>query len=440
MQKVVFNTGVQIFAKAVSVLTTLFTTILLTGYLGRDGFGSYMYLMTLIILFGSFADWGTATIGVREVSKRPQENLIGNIIIVRFLTSLLAVLSLIVFIYLPFNASQVVVKQSALWTALCVLFIAARASLTIIFQARLQMGKIALVEVVNAVLVLSLSWLGTVGGLSPTALIGVVSLASFLSLVLAYCLTVRLVKIEFTIDRKFIASYLRESLSMGIVLLVLTMVNKIDTVLLGIMKGNSAVGIYSLSYRVYDVLILGAAYFMNSLLPIISQNSNLEINKKKVSEIYQKAFVGLFFMASIMFVVVFLGAPLAIRILTQSRFAEFSQAVPTLRLLAVAAAFAYYNHLTGYTIVGLGRQRSYLGIALVALLFNFGANLVLIPSLSFFGSAGATIMTEALICLATTFLIYRLFGIKPSFRFTPFLFKKGLAAIKVYSPLASTAR
>src|SRR4030042_1323353 len=95
-QKVAFNTAVQIAAKIITVSLTLLTTILLTGYLGKEGYGEYIYVITLAMLFGSLADWGTATIGVREVSKEKenQGRFLANVFFLRLILSLIAALLL----------------------------------------------------------------------------------------------------------------------------------------------------------------------------------------------------------------------------------------------------------------------------------------------------------------------------------------------------------
>ena len=421
-RKIAFNTAVQIITKSISVLFTLLTTILLTGYLGKDGYGNYMYLMTLIVLFGSFADWGTATIGVREIAKEEDNSkLIGNIIIIRLLIGLLASLLLVGFAYfLPIKSADLeFTRKSICWAALALFFIANRASLGIIFQAKLQMGRMLVVETVNGLLILLLSWLIITNQIPSSTLIAAVALASFLSLILGWILTIRVVKISLSFNRQFILHYLKESLWMGAILLILTVVNKIDTVMLGILKGGDAVGVYGLAYRVYDVLILGAAYLMNSLLPVISQHADLEINKIKLQTLYQRAFETLILMAGILLIGVWIFAPLIISILTQGRYVEFQEAVPVLRLLSISLCFAYYNHLTGYTIVALGKQRSYFSVAIIALGFNVIANLLFIPVYSFIGSAWITILTEFIVSVLTTNLIFRLIKIKPSWQKLP---------------------
>jgi len=201
-----------------------------------------------------------------------------------------------------------------------------------------------------------------------------------------------------------------------------TVDNKIDTVMLGSLKGSGAVGIYAVSYRVYDVLILGAAYLMGSLLPVISRYTQRQ-GQIKLRVIYQKSFDVLLLMGFLALILSFVFSPFIVRFLTQQRFAEFADSVNVLKILSLAIFFAYFNHLTGYTIVGLGKQRSYFSVALLALLFNIGANLIIIPRLSYYGAALITVLTEGLILIITTVFIARFLKITPSlFEFPKTLF------------------
>src|SRR4030042_5069103 len=101
-QKAAFNTVVQIFAKMITVGFGLALMILLTSHLGRDGYGDYMYILTLVVIFGSFSDWGTAIIGVREAAKnrKKQDEILINVFFIRLFLACLGSLLLIAAGYL----------------------------------------------------------------------------------------------------------------------------------------------------------------------------------------------------------------------------------------------------------------------------------------------------------------------------------------------------
>jgi len=96
-----------------------------------------------------------------------------------------------------------------------------------------------------------------------------------------------------------------------------------------------------------------------------------------------------------------------------------------LRILSLAIFLSYFNHLTGFTIVALGKQRLYFSVALAALAFNVLLNLLVIPKFSYYGAAGVTILTETLIFFITLFFVFRLLKKFPS----PFHFPKTLVQL-----------
>lgn len=417
-QKVAFNTLIQIVSKATTVVFGLLTTILLTGYLGREGYGNYMLVMTMVIMFGALADWGTAIIGVREASKEKekQAKILAEVFLIRLGLALgAAFLMFLAAFFLPLqSANQVIVRQGIMLGSLILILFAIKVSFGVVFQTKLQMEKLAAVDITMSVLIFLVSWYFIRLGLTILFLVGAVIIAGIVALLVAWFLAWRTVKFEFRLNKKFVRHFFDESLPMGAILLMFTVDNKIDTVMLGSIKGSNAVGIYAIAYRIYDVLILGAAYLMNALLPVISQYSDLKQWGEKVKYLYQKAFDILLLMGIVVVFLTWLLAPLAVKVLTQQRYFEFFDAVFVLRILAIALFLAYFNHLTGYTIVALGKQRPYFFIALSALIFNVTANLILIPRLSYYGAATVTILTEGLVLIITTIFIFRLLKIIPS--------------------------
>jgi len=423
-QKVAFNTVVQFATKAITVIFGLLVTILLTNYLGREGFGDYMYVIALAIIFGAFADWGTATIGAREAAKerRKESRALANIFLVRLAFSIVAGLMMaLAAMVIPLQTTNpLVVRKAIMLGSLILILNTIRASILVIFQTKLQLQKQSIVDITVSILILLISLFFVWQGMGIIPLIGAVVLANLVGIIIGFFLAMRTIKFDWQLDKKFVKHLLIESFPMGAILLIFTIDNKIDTVMLGSIKGSGAVGIYAVAYRIYDVLVLGAAYFMIALFPILSRHSNLAKWGNKLRKIYQKSFDFLFLMGLIIVVSVWFFAPLAVKIIAQRRLVEFSDSILVLRILGFALFLAYLNHLTGYTIVALGKQRRYFFIALGALVFNVIANALVIPRYSYYGAATVTILTEGLVLITTSIFIFRLLKIIPS----PFKFPR----------------
>lgn len=423
-QKVAFNTVVQILTKGVTVIFGLLVTILLTSYLGREGFGNYMYVIALAVIFGAFADWGTATIGAREVVKerKKKSRALTNIFLVRLILSLFAALLMVLgAMVIPLQTTNpLLVRKAIMLGSLILILNTIKASLYVIFQTKLQLQKQSVVDVTVSILILliSLFFVRQQAGLIP--LISAFILANLVGIVISFFLATKTIKFDWRVNKRFIRRLLVESFPMGAILLIFTIDNKIDTVMLGSIKGSGAVGIYAVAYRIYDVLILGAAYFMFTLLPVLSRYSDLTRWREKLGQIYQKSFDFMFLMGITAMIGVWFFAPIAVKLITQKRLFEFSDSIAVLRLLGLALFLAYLNHLTGYTIVALGKQRRYFFIAFGALIFNVVSNALVIPRFSYYGAAMVTILTESLVLIITSVFVFRLLRFVPS----PFRFPK----------------
>jgi O-antigen/teichoic acid export membrane protein len=346
-----------------------------------------MYVITLAVLFGNLADWGTTMIGVRELAKtEEQEELLGQILGLRFGLAILA--------------SGILMLVSRLG-AVIVFLTAVRSSLALIFQARLKTFWLVPAEIVSGALNLGLTAFFIQRQEGLTAILGAVIAATLAAGLTNGFLATRKIKIKVQFNWVKWQVLFTEAVPMGAILLLFTAVNKIDTLILALLKGNSAVGIYALTYRVYDVVILAAAYLMSSVLPLLVQEYISGRGRSKVRELLKRIAAGMGLL-----VLVMLAAPLIIWVLTQKRFEEFGEAVGVLRILTLAAGVAYFNHLTGYTLVALGEQKRYLKVPILALIFNVGLNFLLIPRWSYFAAAWVTVATEGLALILSTRCLY----------------------------------
>ena len=65
-----------------------------------------------------------------------------------------------------------------------------------------------------------------------------------------------------------------------------------------------------------------------------------------------------------------------------------------LSILICYLPLSYANGLTQYVLIAAGRQRLLTGAFVAALVFNFAANLVLIPRFGYVGAAWVTVASE----------------------------------------------
>ena len=428
--KIAFNTIIQILGRGVVIGFTIITTILLTRRLGVAGYGDYVFITAFLMLFSSIADWGTGIISVREASRtrkdtkeyrdakereKIEKKIYGNALVLRLITAVLSFLIINLLILILPQFSGLVLPAVIASTLL--FFWSLRTSCQIIFQTKLRFDQHVLVEIfASGLFVLFLVLvLGFSSSLSLIFL--ALSSASLLAAILALILGQRLTGFDLQPDWKLMKRIIKEALPTGALLLVFSVYNRIDIFILQSLKGAEPVGIYGLAYKIHDNLVLGAAFLANAFFPVISQYGKISELKKEfepMRKIYQKLFDVLFLAGLVMIAFTFVFSPLIIQIIGGR---EFSASILTLRILVLGTFIAYFNHLTGYSLIALGKQKISLIIAVLALAWNIGLNLLLIPRFSYLAAASITIATEGLVLILTSIYLARKFNLKPAISF-----------------------
>lgn len=400
--KVIYNTFTQTFFRGLVLLISLLTTSVLTRKLGVEGWGNYVFLTSFVLLLVSVSDWGTQIIGVREISqakKGQKTKVIASVFRLRLLLALgcffagiLLVLGLPVFKSILF---------SSLTSLFLVLVLSFDTNFEIIFQSLLRMDLKGALDVFYSLLFLSLA---LVSLLSGWGLLGVVSswlAARLLTVLVGWLFASRLEILTGKPDKHLVGKIFKESLPTGTLLLLFTAYDRgIDTFFLKFYWGEAQVGFYGLSYKIYGNLVMPAFFLANSLLPILSQKDNQFLPLFKKGAIL--ALLGSIFVLLISYAF----APLAVDLLGGK---EFLLSSPLLRVLVFSLPFAYLNHMLGYSLIALGRQKISLAIGALGLVWNFVFNLVFIPRFASMAASWITVSTEALVFIVSLLAILSVF-------------------------------
>lgn len=396
---VAVNTVSQMAGKALTTVFGITTTALLARYLGKAGYGEYVFVIAFATMFATFADWGTQLIAVREASKRKNlaKKILGNVFILRLGLAVLAgILAGGAALILPYSGSRLALILSSL----IILSLSLKSSFHMIFHTKLRLENTALMEIVSGGLILGFAYWATKTGQGVLFLIITMILANFGAGLTAFLLSRKIIVLDFKIEPSLMRTTFYESLPMGGILILFVLYSKIDTVILQGFKGSEAVGVYGLSYKIHEVLTLGAAYLMNSLLPVFSQRAKT----KEFKGLFWQTGGILLLMGIVMLGLVQILAPWIIEVIGGQ---GYESSILALRILSLATFISYFNHLTGYSIVALGKQRYSFFIALLALMVNVLGNFWGVPRYSFLAAAGMTVVTEGLVLFLSGFVVLR---------------------------------
>lgn len=412
LQEVFKNTTAQFFGRSFSVLVS----VVLTAYLareqglGKSGYGEYSFITAFVLLFGTVADWGTNIITVREASQNPakQPVIFGSILFFRLALSLAAAVTLFVIAVFVPQLQKLLLPITV--GSLVLIFLSFKTSLGIVFQTLLRFSNSALVEIASSLSFLILVLLFFQFSKNVLVVIFCWLLATIISSSVAFMLVRKIVKISCKLDFGTINRVFKESLSAGALFVVFTIYNRVDVIILQAFKGSLDVGSYSLAYKVHDNLVYAAAFLMNSVFPYLA-SSFANKDYKAVRYHYQKMFDLLLILGGAAVFVISLAAPLIVLVLGGSQYPE---SVDLVRILVLATFVAFLNHLTGYSLIAFGKQRTSLLIAIGALILNIIANLIFVPLYSYKASAWTTVATEGFVLVLSTFAIAKAINKFPS--------------------------
>jgi O-antigen/teichoic acid export membrane protein len=203
------------------------------------------------------------------------------------------------------------------------------------------------------------------------------------------------------IDKELIRHILRTCVPFLIYGVLGIIYYRIDAIMLSLMTSIAVVGWYGAGYRLFDTLTFLSGIIMTVTYPVLIKLAGSSDDGLKTG--IEKTMNTILFCSLPIAAFLFFAASYIVGYLYHSR--DFGQTIPVLQGLAPGLVFLYVNALLSNTIATLKKEKKIPFIALIALIFNFGLNLLLIPLYRHVGAAILTSVTELLIvCLQIMFI------------------------------------
>ncbi len=420
-RKILGNTAAQIIGKLVMALLSIVTLKILTNYLSMTRYGEYTYIYDFLALFGILADLGLYTISVREMSKDETQipKILGNVLSIRTIVGFLGMgVAVIASFYannfVPRGTGPDALSEGALIIAVALgaftVFLALiNGTLTTILQKYLKMHEASYAMILGRIVAVAyMAYVALIAytqdphtGFFHLIFAGVLGNIAMIGLTFYY--TRKLTTIRYQLDWDFCKKILAKSIPFGIALILSTIYFRTNTILLRFWIGPEEVGIYAVAGRAMTEAITIALYFMNSVLPVLTES----ISKKdgRHQRIIQYAFD---FLALAILPAVAGGVVVAypvIKIISEpkylSRLAEnFYGSDIIFQILLFAMFFAFLTTLFSFLLVALNEQKKLLYLNLGGIFINLGLNSFMIPLYASRGAAITSIFAEIFLAIA----------------------------------------
>jgi len=387
LRRVAWNTAAQGIGKAAVLAIGLASVTITTRYLGAAGYGKVALAFAFIQMLGVLADVGLLTVVVREISRDPgsTDGLVGNALVLRLALSLVTLaLAALASLLLPWDAD---VRVAMLIAGVPFVLGLANSALVAVLQARLRMDRATVADV-----------LGRAAAFAALVVVVTLDLGFYWVVATAAVGAAVTLAITWTIVRREANPRPRAERPVWRSLLV------------SAFRDYDEVGLYSLSYRIVELIGILPAIVMTSVFPLLS--SYLNDSRERAARTVDAA--GDLFVA--------IGVPIAAgglivapELVRAIGGDDFAGAADALRLLLFAIALAFVSGLFGHALIAGGRQASALRLGLGALAFNLVLNVALIPPYGIEAAAAVAVASELVLVTGGLLLVRRELGLAPRF-------------------------
>lgn len=411
--------GGQLGLRALNVLVGLVVTIVLARALGTTGFGQWATIMAVVGIAAVVADLGLEPVTVNESAADPdrERQWLGALVLTKLtLGVLLSAISAGVIVLISGSPGMRV--AGALVSA--TLLTSGAASLRVIFQSRLRNSISAAFE-----LLFGLAWaiailaVSSSGGslaayagafLSVTALVAAAQLATAL----------RLAPVSLRAGSRYVGRLIRAGAPVAVATILIIAYGRLDQVLVFKINGAHAAGLYGAAYRVLDRVVLIPGSVMSTLFPLMSAVGAQNLARLRGLGQAAVDLLALVCLPALSFAIV-AGGPVMGGLFGQG----FAASGTSLAILMGAFAVVCLGYPVSFLAVVLNLQHRVARFALIGLVFNAVANLLLLGRFGFTAAAWTTLATE----LIVVGLVVRLVGRRIDLRFSPIrILRAGAAA------------
>ncbi len=400
---VVKNSIYSMLGSVLGQLVALLSSLAMGRLLGAGGLGSYTFAMTFSGLVFLFLNLGLSGIFQRNISqdRTSAEKNYANAMAIRFLFSM--PMSLGIGIACVF----VMGRQEDLWILLLACIYT---GFTGIFG--LAADGITAVEKFRVTFLFGmcqklLCFITTLITLYVTKSMVIMLLFHdivFLVLIIAELVYVNksLCKVRLELDVSFCKKMLKESFPtiFGAAAEYLSL--KSDTLILTLMLGEVATGLYSVSSNIY----IAASFVPLAMARAATPTFNRMIaNKEKVDHLVRKTFQAMAVSSVVLIIGIFVFARFGIVLLWGN---DFEGASASLRILSLSLICMPANRFLGDMLVGLKQQVLVAKASVTGAIFNIVANIVLVPALGLNAVAVTTVITECIVMLMEGYFYKRI--------------------------------
>ncbi len=390
-QTVIKNTFWLTAGTAVSRIIRAVLIIYSARILGTEGYGVISYALSLAAFFGIFTDIGLSSLLTRESAKNP-EKLSAYLSTTFFLKIVMLVITVaIMLLAAPYFTTITAARALVPIMTLLLTFDTLRTFGFSVTRARSKMEWEAGLGIATDVFITVLGLLALVIAPHPQTLAYAYTAGTGLGFFLVFFVLRHEFRGLFSnFDKTLLKPIITKAWPFAIMGLLGGFMINTDTIIIGIFRNASELGLYAAAQRPVQLLYLFPSLFATSLFPIASKLVH-EKNHGAVKRVIEKSVTAILAIALPITVGgIIIGQPL-VNILFGS---EYQGATLTFQLLLITLLLVFPGTVIGNFIFTYDKQKVFIISTGIGAIMNVVLDLILIPPYGIAGSAVATIISQ----------------------------------------------
>lgn len=376
----------------VQKILTFVSFWLISTSVTREALGAWTFAFAFVSFFSFLNDLGLVTVLTREAARHPKEKQAEHfnaVLTLKIPLTIITVLVTLIALYISHRSFevQVLVIISSIMLALDAFTQSFYGIIRANQNFKYESIGLTIFQVINILIVVILLFFTK----NIIWLIGAVVAAALFNFFFAFWVVKRKmgIKIKFAWQPSVIKHILTLTPAFTMALIINKVYNAADSVLLGFLRGESEVGLYSIPTKAVVALqALIPMAFVITLFPAFSYY--FEKSKEKLQEIFEKS-VGYLIMVAMPTA---FGLYVLIPKILEFIWPDYADAITTFRIMALALPFAFLAFPTGYFLNACNAAAKTTWSRGVGLVINIVLNILLIPKFGVLGAGIAFAVTN----------------------------------------------
>ncbi len=402
-RRLTLNVVAMVVGKMAAVVIGLATIALLTRYLGPEGFGHYRTVLAVLGVAAICSDLGLQMVVLREIAKpdRDTGSLLGTALALRLILSSVAVIGAgCAALFLPYPE---IVLLGLFVAAPFYIMLQCSFLLSTVFFKHLRQDQLMAGEVLGGVVML--------GGLALAVVLEQGVIGALLAMVaggaaqfaLLWYWVQRLERVVVGVDPQAWRFLLRTGLPIAGSEIALVVILRGDVLLLSILDTATAVGLYGVPSKIFEILGSLTTLFAGMMMPLFVAALAARSARPLAETLGNALDVMLIFGGGVVACCLAFAPEIVMLVAGDA----FGAAAPVLVLIAIAIAGHSLAQIYRHLLTAMNRPELAMRVDLVGMVLAIGLYVVLIRWYSHVGAGIATALIECGLALGLAWMLRR---------------------------------